>query len=96
MRLHPFQPTLEFVMKNSRNGGTMEATYTPIAFAGSTPRSTGLGRLVRAMCSVVAEVLADGVRGHDFDRAFTSAPGAQFAALPGNSKQRLLNRGLRS
>jgi len=73
----------------------MEATYTPISLAGSTRRSIGLARLVRATCSAVAEVLADGVRGHDFERAFTSAPGAQFAALPDSSKQRLLNRGVR-
>jgi len=83
-------------MKSSPNGGTMEATYTPIALAGSTRRRPGLGRLVRAMCSVVAEVLADGVRGHDFEQAFTSAPGAHFAALPDGSKQRLLNQGFRS
>lgn len=73
----------------------MEATYTPVALAGSTPRSNGFGRLVRATCSVVFEVITDGVRGHDFESAFTSAPGAQFAALPDSSKQRLLDRGFR-
>ena len=73
----------------------MEATYTPITLVGSTPRSTGLERLLRATCSAVVEVLADGVRGRDFEQAFPSAPGAQFAALPDSSKQRLLNRGVR-
>ena len=73
----------------------MEATLTPTALAGSTPRSTGLGRLVKSAWSVVVEVLKQGIRGDDFERAFTSAPGAQFAALPNSSKQRLLDRGYR-
>lgn len=73
----------------------MDAILTPTALAGSTPRSTGLGRLLRSARSVVAEVLADGIRGDDFERAFTTAPGAQFAALPNSSKQRLLDRGFR-
>jgi hypothetical protein len=37
----------------------------------------------------------EGIRGHDFERAFADAPGAQFAALPDGSKQRLLDRGFR-
>lgn len=73
----------------------MEATYTPLALEGATRRTTGLGRFARTVVSVVAEVLADGVRGNDFARAFTSAPGAQFAALPDSAKQRLLDRGFR-
>lgn len=73
----------------------MEATYTPTVFAGSGRGSARVWSIVKTAPAVVAEVLADGVRGHDFERAFTSTPGAQFAALPASSKQRLLDRGLR-
>lgn len=72
----------------------MDATYTaplaqrrPVA-ASIRPTAVSLGMFL-------VEVLKDGVRGHDFERAFTSGSGAQFAALPESSKQQMLNRGLR-
>ena len=73
----------------------MEATCTPIALAGPTRRRARLGRLVRATCLALAEVLAEGARGNDFERAFRSAPGAEFAALPDSVKRRMLDRGIR-
>ena len=72
----------------------MDATYTaPFA---SRRTATGSARTtIASLASLVFEVLMQGVRGDDFERAFTSAPGAQFAALPDGSKQRLLDRGYR-
>ncbi len=72
----------------------MDAIYTaPIA----RPRTTEsrIRKTVAALCSFVVEVLKTSARGDDFERTFSSAPGAQFAALPTSSKQRLLDRGFR-
>jgi hypothetical protein len=44
---------------------------------------------------MLGRVFAEGVRGDDFNRAFTSAPGAQFRALPRSQQNRLLDRGFR-
>ena len=72
----------------------MEAIYTASVIqrraAAGTARSA-----VASLGSFLVEVLKDGVKGDDFTRSFTSAPGAQFAALPAGSRQQLLNRGLR-
>ena len=65
-------------------------TFTQRPSAATTIR-TAFASLV----SFVVEVLVQGARGHDFERTFSSTPGAQFAALPNSSKQRLLGRGFR-
>lgn len=72
----------------------MDAIYTaPLAQRRHTAGTVRTA--VASLGSFVTQVLMQGVRGHDFERAFTSAPGAQFAALPAGSKQQMLNRGLR-
>jgi hypothetical protein len=82
-------------MKNPLNGGTMDAIYTASL---DRPRSTQ--RRIRGslamLGSFVIELIAEGVRGDTFDRTFTSAPGAEFSALPEGSKQRHLDSGYRS
>ena len=72
----------------------MEAIYTA-PFAQRRPATGTVRNAVAALGSLVVEVLKDSVRGDDFERAFSSARGAQFAALPDSSKQRLLDRGYR-
>ena len=83
------------VMHASMNGGDMDVTHTqtaPYELRRSTRR---VGTVATAIGSVLAEIVAAGVRGDDFARAFSTSPGAQFAVLPASSKQRLLDRGFR-
>lgn len=71
----------------------MEAIYaTPLAHrsAVATIRTT-----LASLASFVGDVLVASARGDDLERIFSSSPGAQFAAIPNNSKQRLLDRGFR-
>jgi hypothetical protein len=87
---------LVLVMHAPMNGGDMEATHTqpvPYELRPSMHRVRGLAA---AIGSVLAEVVAAGIRGDDFSRAFSSSPDAQFTALPASSKQRLLDRGFRA
>jgi len=72
----------------------MDAIYTA-PLAARRPAATGFRTAVASLASLLAEVVKDGIKGDDFARTFTSAPEAQFAALPGSSKQRMLNRGFR-
>jgi hypothetical protein len=72
----------------------MDAIYTtPLA----RPRSSAatIRTALASLASFVGEVLVTGARGDDLERIFSSAPGAQFAALPTGSKQQFLNRGFR-
>jgi hypothetical protein len=72
----------------------MDAIYTtPLTQrrSGTTPIRTAAA----AFGSFVLEVLRTSARADDFDRTFSSAPGAQFAALPRGSQQRHLDRGFR-
>lgn len=72
----------------------MDAIYTaPIALP--RPTENRIRKTVAALCSIVVELAVEGARGEDFERTFSSAPGAQFAALPNSSKQRHLDRGVR-
>ena len=72
----------------------MEAIHTA-----SLPQRRSSAATIRtalaSLASFVGEVLGTGVRGDDFDRTFSSAPGAQFSALPSGSKDKLLDRGVR-
>lgn len=72
----------------------MDAIYTaPLARRRSN--GTTVRTALVSLASLVVEALKEGARGEDFQRAFASAPGAQFAALPNSSKERLLDRGFR-
>lgn len=72
----------------------MDATY---AVPSTTRRSVAVAvrNAAASFCSLVAEVLLEGIRGDDLERTFSCAPGAQFALLPSVSQQRLLDRGYR-
>ena len=87
---------LVLVMHASVNGGDMEATHTQPAPYELHPSTRWVRSLVVAIGSVLVEVVAACIRGDDFNRAFSSSPGAQFSALPAGSKQRLLDRGFRA
>jgi hypothetical protein len=94
MRRKACPPILALVMKGTGNGGTMDAIYTaPLTQRRST--TTPIRTAVAAVGSIVLDVLRTSARGDDFDRTFSSAPGAQFAALPRGSRQRHLDRGQR-
>lgn len=72
----------------------MEAIYaTPLAQRRSA--ATAIRTALGSLASFAGDVLVASARGDDFERTFSSAPGAQFAALPSSSRQRLLDRGFR-
>jgi hypothetical protein len=72
----------------------MDATYAA-SLTQHRSAATTIRTAVASLASFVGEVLVAGARGDDLERTFSSAPGAQFAALPNSSKQQFLNRGLR-
>ena len=73
----------------------MEAIYTtPLAQRRSA--ATTIRTTLASLASFVGDVLVASARGADFERTFSNAPGAQFAALPSSSQQRLLDGGVRS
>ena len=72
----------------------METTYAT-TFTQRRSLATAIRTAFASLGSFVVEVLVEGARGDDFERTFSSTPGAQFAALPNSSKQRLLDRGFR-
>ena len=72
----------------------MEAIYTASLAQRRSPAST-IRTALASLASFVGELLVASARGDDFERAFSSDPGAQFAALSNGSKQQLLNRGFR-
>lgn len=57
--------------------------------------ATAIRSAVASFASFAGEVLVSSARGDGLERTFSSAPGAQFAALPNSSKQQFLNRGFR-
>ena len=72
----------------------MDAIYTtPLAQTRSSAAT--IRTVLASLASFVGEVLVTGARGDDLERISSSAPGAQFAALPTRSKQQFLNRGFR-
>ena len=72
----------------------MDATYTA-SLARPRPTERRIRGTVAALGSFVIGLVAEGARGEKFECMFTSAPGAEFAALPEGSRQRQLNRGYR-
>ena len=72
----------------------MEAIYTAPLAQRRSPATT-IRTALASLASFIGEVLVSGARGDDFARSFSSVTGAQFAALPSSSKQRLLDRGYR-
>ena len=72
----------------------MEAIYTaPLAQRRSA--ATTIRTTLASLASFVGDVLVASARRDDFERIFSNAAGAQFAALPTGAKDRHLNRGFR-
>jgi hypothetical protein len=73
----------------------MEATYIPGQFVEAPVSSVRPWEAAKTAFRVLGRVLADGAKGDDLTRAFTTSSGAQFAALPQGQQNRLLDRGFR-
>lgn len=73
----------------------MEATDIP-GRSVVTPISSATSWVAtKTALRLLGRVLAEGVKGDDFNRAFTTPPGAQFGALPRNQQNGFLDRGFR-
>jgi hypothetical protein len=73
----------------------MEATYTAAHVVDTPLAGARYWEAAKAAVRVLGRTLADSARGERFDRAFTTSPDAQFAALPTSQQNRLLDRGYR-
>jgi hypothetical protein len=73
----------------------MEATYIPRQFVDAPISSARPWDATKTAFRVLGRALADGAKGDEFNRAFTTSSGAQFAALPQEQQNRLLDRGFR-
>jgi len=73
----------------------MEATYTHGTFVEAPVSSVRPWEATKAAVRVLGRVLAEGVKGEDFNRAFTTSSDAQFAMLPRSQQNHLLDRGFR-
>jgi hypothetical protein len=73
----------------------METTNIPGQLVAAPISSTTPWEVTKTAFRVVGRVLVEGARADDFNRAFTSPPGAQFGALPRSQQNRLLDRGFR-
>ena len=73
----------------------MEATYIPGQLVEAPISSGRRWEATKTAFRVLGRVLAESVKGDDFNRAFTSPSGAQFGALPRSQQNRLLDRGFR-
>ena len=88
--------TLLSVMKTTRNGGTMEATYIPVQVVEVPVSNVRPWEATKSAFRMLGRVLIESAKGDDFNRTFATAPGAQFAALPQGQQNRLLDRGFRA
>jgi hypothetical protein len=82
-------------MKESPNGGTMDAMYLTGQFIEAPVSRVRPWEATKAALRVFGQALAESVKGDDFNRAFATSSGAQFAALPASQQNRLLDRGFR-
>jgi len=73
----------------------METTHIPGQFVDAPISGARQWEATKSAVRMLGRVLAESVKGDDFNRAFTTSPGAQFAALPQGQQSRLLDRGLR-
>jgi hypothetical protein len=71
----------------------MEATYIPGKSVEAPVFSVRPWEATKAAVRVLGRVLAESMKGDDFNRAFTTLSGAQFAALPRGQQNRLLDHG---
>ena len=73
----------------------MEATYIPGRLVETPISGARQWEATRAAFRVLGRVLAESVKGDDFNRAFTTSSAAQFAALPRGQQNGHLDRGFR-
>ena len=73
----------------------METTYIPGQFVEAPISGARQWEATKAAFRMFGRVLAESAKGDDFNRAFASPSGAQFAALPKGQQSRLLDRGFR-
>ena len=73
----------------------MEATYIPGQLVQTPIAGARQWEATKAAFRMLGRVLAESAKGDDFNRAFTTSSGSQFAALPQGQQNRLLDRGLR-
>ena len=83
------------VMKESPNGGTMDATYITGQFVETPVSRVRPLEAAKNAFRLLGRVLAESAKGDDFNRAFATSLGAQFAALSTSQQNRLLDRGFR-
>ena len=73
----------------------METTYIPGQLVETPISGARQWEATKAAFRLLGRVLAESAKGDDFNRSFASPSGAQFAALPQNQQNRLLDRGFR-
>ena len=73
----------------------METTYIPGQLVEAPISGARQWEAAKAAFRLLGHVLAESAKGDDFNRAFASRSGAQFAALPQEQQNRLLDRGFR-
>jgi hypothetical protein len=73
----------------------MEATYIPGQVVEAPISGARQWEATKVAFRMLGRVLAESAKGDDFNRAFASPSGAQFAALPQGQQNRLLDRGFR-
>jgi len=73
----------------------MEATYIPVQVVEVPVSNARPWEATKAAFRVLGRFLAESAIGDDFNSAFTTSSGAQFAALPQGQQNRLLDRGSR-
>ena len=73
----------------------MEATYTPVQGVQVPVSSVRPWAATKAVARVIGRVVAESVKGDEFNRAFAGSPGANFAAATRSQQNRMLDRGFR-
>jgi hypothetical protein len=73
----------------------MEATYIPGQLVETPISGARQWEATKAAFRMLGRVFAESAKGDDFNRAFTTSPGAQLSALPQGQQNRLLDRGFR-
>ena len=73
----------------------METTYIPGQFVEAPISGARQWEATKAAFRMLGRVLVESAKGDDFNRAFASPSGAQFAALGKGQQNRLLDRGFR-
>jgi hypothetical protein len=75
----------------------MDAASTRIPAATEIQlRDTALKERAKGVLRTVIKLLSESTSGRELDHVLTTPAGAQFAALPKNQQNQLLNRGYRS